>query len=76
MHLFKREHWKLNNEYIPEICFIDHLKFSNHEEPYKFLINVAMSYGIHTFKNFLEEKSYKFYCQNFANTIVSKIIKK
>ena len=66
------------NEYIPENCFIDRRKFSNHEQLYKFLINMTENEFIdyqRAIKNFLEEKSNKFSCQNFANTIVSKIIK-
>ena len=67
------------NEYIPDNCFIDRRNFINHEQMYKFLINMKENefydyqYAI---KNFLEIKSNKFSCLNFANTIVSEILKK
>ena len=73
-------YWGASNvsEYIPNDCFIDRREFDNHEQLYKFLLNMKenefLKYQL-AIKNFLELRSNKFSCQKFANTIVSKIIK-
>ena len=64
------------DDYIPIECFIDRRSFSNHEQLYRFLKNMPeekyLDYQRYI-KNFIENKSEKFTCEKFAETISIKI---
>jgi hypothetical protein len=65
------------NDYVPKDCFIDRREFSNHQKLYEFIKKMPEDQYLNyqrRIKDFLENKSEKFSCDQFSNIISSKII--
>jgi hypothetical protein len=73
-------YWGASNitDYIPEDCFIDRRKFSNHEELYKFMVTMTeaeySAYQARIAAFLSSENARPFSAEAFAETIVKNIV--